>query len=445
MAGSRILILGAYRPSEVVLGRSAGVPTGPEGQHPLQPVVNEFIRHFGNIEIDLGQTTPAEGRGFVDTFLDSEPNRLGESFRAALYERTQGHPLFTVELLRDMRERGDLVRNEEQQWVEGPRLDWDTLPVRVEAVIEQRVGRLDEELRDILTIASVEGEQFTAEIIAKVHGVKERLLLRQLSQELEQRHGLVREYEEVGLGERRLSRYQFSHVLFQRYLYEGLSSGERRLLHQEVAQALEALYDGYQDKITLQLAHHYLNANEREQALIYLIQAGDQARRVAALDEAARYYRTALEHWPVSDQAGRAQTLRKLGECLWINGDLQEALEIFEEGFALFERLGDWQNAGAMQRLMGRIHWEGSDREAALQHYHRALAILEQGPESVELAHAISAISQLHMLASEYTQAIARGEQALDMASGLEAEAVMVHALNNIGVAYAHLGEVDRR
>ena len=444
LPGSRILILGAYRPSEVALGRPATGMIKQESQHPLQPMIKELIRQFGNIQLDLAQTSQAEGRGFIDALLDSQPNRLGEAFRAAMFERTQGHPLFTIELLRALQEGDDLIQDDQGYWTEGSQLVWEMLPVRVEAVIEQRIGRLGKELRDILTVASVEGEDFTAQVVAQIQGVKERVLLHQLSQELEQRHRLVREYEEVAVGRRLLSRYQFGHALFQHYLYEGLSGGERRLLHREIAQVLETLYDGYQDKITPQLAHHYLNANELEQAHVYLVQAGDQARRVAALDEAARYYRTALEQWPAHDQAGQAEILRKLGECLWVAGHLRDAAETFEAGFDIFEALGDWQNAGAMQRLMGQMVSEQEDRAGAFRHFRRALTILEQGPENVELAHALSAISRLHMMASEYTQAISWGERALALAERLEAEAVTLHALNNVGVSHACSGNWER-
>ena len=41
----------------------------------------------------------------MDAFLDTEPNRLAEGFRAALFHRTEGHPLFTIELLRAMQEQ----------------------------------------------------------------------------------------------------------------------------------------------------------------------------------------------------------------------------------------------------------------------------------------------------------------------------------------------------
>jgi len=224
--GGRILIACAYRPDEVVLGRNGG-------RHPLEKVLSELKRYFGDIWIDLGEMDEAEDRDFVDTFLDTEPNRLDKEFRHALYRHTSGHPLFTIELLRAMQERGDLIHDGLGRWIEGPALDWSTLPARVEGVIEERVGRLETELREILSVASVEGEDFTAQVIAQVQEIGERQLLRDLSQELEKRHRLVRVGGEVRVGRRHLSRYQFAHTLIQRYLYNELSPGERRLLHGE--------------------------------------------------------------------------------------------------------------------------------------------------------------------------------------------------------------------
>jgi tetratricopeptide (TPR) repeat protein len=74
-------------------------------------------------------------------------------------------------------------------------------------------------------------------------------------------------------------------------------------------------------------------------------------------------------------------------------------------------------------------------REESLIHYHRALSILDDGSESVELARAISAISRMHMVAAQYDEAVALGERALALSERLGAEDVTVHALNNIGVS----------
>ncbi|MDM8530465.1 ABC transporter substrate-binding protein [Anaerolineales bacterium HSG25] len=329
LAHSPILLLVTYRPDDVLLGRD-------EARHPLEPVVNELKRGYGDIQLDLGQATDYN---FVEALLDSQPNQLGSEFRQALYQKTQGHPLFTVELLRTMRECGDMVQNQHQQWVEGETLNWQTLPARVEAVIEERIGRLDENLRDILTVASVEGEIFTAQVVAEVQETRERHMLRSLSQELEKRHHLVRERDELQVGNQFLSRYQFSHVLFQQHLYSTLSLGERRLLHGDVATILERMYTKHSERIVVQLAHHYSQAGQIEQAVEYLIQAGDQARRLYAYQEALDFYEQALAYLKEKgnyDQAAR--TLMKLGLTYHLNFDFPKSKHAYDEGFTLWQQ-----------------------------------------------------------------------------------------------------------
>jgi DNA-binding SARP family transcriptional activator len=165
LAEAPILIVAAYRPEEVA---HPSISSGQGGQHPLADVLSEFKRYLGDVWVDLDQVGPAQGREFVDAFLDTQPNRLSEEFRQRLTRTTGGHPLFTIELLRDLEERGDLRQDEAGLWVAELNLVGDVLPVRVEGVIEKRIGRLDPELREALVIASVEGEEFTAEVIAKV-------------------------------------------------------------------------------------------------------------------------------------------------------------------------------------------------------------------------------------------------------------------------------------
>ncbi|MGD8806496.1 MAG: DUF2791 family P-loop domain-containing protein, partial [Chloroflexota bacterium] len=194
LAGARILLLIAYRPDEVVAGES----------HPLRPLLDEFRRTYGDVWLDLNQPP---GRPFVDELIDSEANRLDDSFRAMLTKRTSGHPLFTVELLRDMQERGDLVKDDAGAWLIGPALDWDALPARVEGAIAARIGRLDKELRGILRVAAVEGELFTAQIVARVQGIQDRQLLQTLSRELGEQHRLVQEDQTERYGQQLISLY----------------------------------------------------------------------------------------------------------------------------------------------------------------------------------------------------------------------------------------------
>ena len=65
----------------------------------------------------------SEGRTFVDALIDALPNRLDDTFHQELFARTDGHPLFTIELLRNLQERGDLIQDTTGHWMRGAMLD----------------------------------------------------------------------------------------------------------------------------------------------------------------------------------------------------------------------------------------------------------------------------------------------------------------------------------
>lgn len=323
--GSRIMILGTSRSTELALGR--------DGQrHPLEPILNEFKRQFGEIQIELGRT---DGRHFVDAYLDSEPNRLNENFRATLFRLAEGQPLGTIELLQDMKERGGLVRDSAGYWVEGLSLNWETLPARVEGMIAERIERLADDEQQILKIASVEGETFTAEIIAKVLRVEEREIVGLLSNVLDKKHRLVAAQNIRVVNGKRLSTYRFRHILFQRYLYGDLDAVERSHLHQEMGTVLQGLYGEDTEEIAIQLAHHFQEAGTIVKAADYLDRAGDRASEFVAHEEAIEHYQQAIsayrktfgDHW---DPLQQAVLERKIGEAFYRRGEHEEAIKHFD-------------------------------------------------------------------------------------------------------------------
>jgi adenylate cyclase len=226
-----ILLVGSYRPEDLTLSRCADVADEP-AQHPLQEVLSESMRQFGQNRIDLDHFDVGEELEFTNALLDMSKNELGAEFREHLAKLTEGHPLFVIELLRDMGERGDILQGENGLWREGPSMRWDSFPAEVEGIIEKRIYRLPEDLRLILTIASVQGDSFFAEVIAAVTQTAFHQLIRQLSSELNHRYRLIQEHGILSAGSERLSQYRFRHHLFQIYLYEHLGAAERMYLHE---------------------------------------------------------------------------------------------------------------------------------------------------------------------------------------------------------------------
>ena len=354
---SHVLIVGTYRPDDVALGRNGE-------RHPLEPLVNELKRYYGEILIELGATQASEGRAFLDELLDSEPNQLETSFRQQLFARTEGHPLFTVELLRSLQERGDLVQDKYGRWIESASLNWEALPARVEGVIEERIGRLTADLRETLAIGSVMGYDFCAQVVARVRGLRERELLKELGRELDKRHHLVYELGETQVGQQFLSIYRFAHVLFQHFLYNELSKGERRLMHNDVAMALETLVEGHTAESAVQLARHYAEAGDEAKAAEYEIQAGDTSKRAFAFPEARLHYRRALEMLPMLEQTAtvhrtRIDTVIKYVEVALNSDVIPDLLARLREAETLFKELPPGDNTEDRIRLAYLRGWLG--------------------------------------------------------------------------------------
>jgi tetratricopeptide (TPR) repeat protein len=341
----RILLVGTYRPEEVAIGRAGE-------RHPLEKVLAEFKRYYGEIWVDLERDEQVEGQFFVNAFLNTEPNQLEQGFRQKLFQHTGGHALFTIELLRTMQERGDLIRDEQGRWVETPVLDWESLPKRVEGVIEERIGRLEDNLRQMLTIGSVQGEDFTAEVVARVQTAETRGLIQRLSGELERQHRLVsalgvRRLEPAG---QRLSLYRFQHNLFQKYLYNELDVAERTYLHEDVGNALEELYGDRVDEIVVQLARHFEEAGVVDKALRYLRRSGELSVARYASKEAVAYFSRALALVPEKDRAGRYGLLKAREEEYDLMGQRDAQWQDLTELEALANGLGTERQADVAEQ-----------------------------------------------------------------------------------------------
>jgi len=330
----------------------------------------------------------ADSRTLVEDLLDSEPNDLGHAFRMMFYQQTRGNPLFSLELLRGMQDRGDLVQDQDGQWIEGPALDWETLPARVEAVIGERIGRLDKPLRDVLRAASVEGDEFTAEAVAQVLSTDEREMLGRLSRELDKKHRLIRSQSILRAGGQLLSRYRFRHTLFQKYLYGSLDEVERVYLHEQVGKALKDLYRTEEETpvsadLAPKLAWHFQEARIPDKAAFYLQKAGERALQMSAYQEALNHLTGALD------------SLRLLRESP--DRDNQEVDLLLNLAIA-------WQGIEGARDLVAR------------QAYTRAYELCHQKGRATQLSQVLGEMVEYSYVGADYQEARKRGDEALALA-----------------------------
>jgi DNA-binding SARP family transcriptional activator/predicted ATPase len=401
LEGCAVLIVGTYRSAEVALGRQGE-------RHPLESVVNELQRIYGEPAVDL---STAQNRHFIDALLDRQPNQLDEPFRATLYTQTGGHALFTVELLRGMRERGEVYPGAGGLLVAHTGIDWERLPARVDAVIAERIGRLEATDRELLRAASVEGEEFSVELVAHLLGMDEREIARRLSGELDRRHHLVRASGARQVGSRRLLRYRFRHFLIQRYLYGSLDIAERVDWNERMGQTLQAWHGEQTEAVAVQLARHAQEAGRIELTIRFLKQAGDYALRLSANDEATGHYRRALALLNQLPETNRPQ-LQELELQIALTKPLQLTM-----GYPATEVGDAFERAMSLGRMVGLP----SDRMPLLGRY----------------AHFLTT-------RGEHRKAQTVAAELLELAMQTEDEAVLLEAFTMQGVVAFYLGESMR-
>jgi DNA-binding SARP family transcriptional activator/predicted ATPase len=400
-SGHRIMVLGAYRSDEIAQGRD-GNP------HPLVQVLMEFRRIYGDIEIDLDQKGKENGYQFVSTLIDSEPNRLGVDFRKALFQHTGGNPLFTIELLRQLQEQGDLKKDDQDYWVEGPDLGWETLPARVDAVIAGRVNRLEDPLREILHVGSVEGEEFSAEVIARVSAMDDAEIVHRLSHELNQRYLLVEARGTQRIGSQRLSRYRFRHHLFYKYVYNSLDVVELSYLHEKVGKILESIYGDRRGEIAVRLARHFEIAGLDDKALDYLHLAGERAKRQSANEEAIVHFNkglTILKNMPQSYQRNQKELAFQISKSA---------------------------------PLVATLGYTAPEVELT---YERARELCEQVDDTSQLVTALWGLWSFYLVRGKYSIALETAEQIKETARTSDHPNLSLVVPWTLGITLAHMGE----
>jgi predicted ATPase/tRNA A-37 threonylcarbamoyl transferase component Bud32 len=279
----RVMILVTYRPSEMMIAK-----------HPYLRVRRDLQAAGVLREIPLDFL----GREDVEHYLSLEfpEHRFPAEFSALVHGKTEGNPLFMVDVLRYLRDRG-VISQQKGTWELArslPDIEQE-LPDSVRAAIDRKIERLDEVERKLLVAASVQGHEFDSAIVAEVTALDPADVEEHL-EALSRVHAFVRPLRDQELPDRTLSvRYRFVHVLYQNALYGALQPTRRASLSGKVARALVGHYGGKERTIASELAVLYESARDFTAAARYFLDAAQHAAALLAFREAVVLCRRGLD------------------------------------------------------------------------------------------------------------------------------------------------------
>ncbi len=303
----KILILATFR-SEELTADAEGHP------HPLAEAMRMMRREDLFTEIKLSSLDQASISKIAE-------NMIGGSLQPMLAEKltyeSRGNPLFIVESLRMLYERGSFIQ-EDNQW----RLAVDELgiPTKIKDIILRRLAILNYAQRRVLDAASVIGEKFDVELLSTVLGLDNLEVLETLNV-IAHSTSLVSVEENC---------YRFDHARSRETLYDELSPPLKRGYHGRIAERLESAKGATMP--LSDLAYHYDRAGNKEKSLKYALAAAKDELARFSNSQAIKHFEYALQNMPEGpEHASETRiALEGLGDAYATSSMYAEAIKVFD-------------------------------------------------------------------------------------------------------------------
>ena len=267
----QLVAMARHLPLVILLGsRPGSLAERYAGLSPARPAAP-----FADARIDLAGLAQSETAELASIVAGAELDATGAR---TVHHRTGGNPLFVGETVRALLDDGSLAIEEGRVLL--IRETGGELPVTLRALLGARIDALSAAARDAIGVASVIGITFDAALVGDLvgHPLPPRVLDRLAHSAL------------VVPVEGRTS-WRFAHALIRDAAYAGLLTSRRKALHARLADRLEAAPAAGIGEAAL----HRVAAGEHARALPLLEEAARQARAIGAISEAAGFYATAAE------------------------------------------------------------------------------------------------------------------------------------------------------
>ena len=383
----------------------------------------------------------------MERLLDGLVPGLPEAVRGQILDRAEGVPLYAMETVRMLLDRGLVVQDESAYRLAGPIEDL-AIPETLHALIAARLDGLPAESRSLLQDAAVIGKTFSVPVLAAVSGRDTQLIEPDLQ-------SLVRK-EVLGIQADPRSpergQYVFLQDLVRRVAYETLSRRDRKVRHLAVAGFLDQQRGGDEIEIIEVLAAHHLEAYRaapdapdapsiKAHAREALIRAATRSESLAARRAALGYFEQAIELTEVP--AERVELFARAGQMAFDAGLVDRGRELFDAGIDIARRSGDDLAEARIEMKRAFMATADGRLEESLERLTRAYDVLAKHPPGADLAEAAAEKARLVYFVGRPKEAMEAIEVALPIAEDLFLPEVLAQALNTKSLIMRTQGRVQ--
>jgi class 3 adenylate cyclase/tetratricopeptide (TPR) repeat protein len=352
----------------------------------------------------------------ITTMLEGMAPGLPRELIGDIVRRAEGIPLYAVETIRMLQDRGLLVQEGSRYVVTADISDLD-VPETLLALVASRLDGLSAAERTLVQDTSVLGQSFSVAAAAAVSGRPEPEVKAVLDQLLT-KQVLARD-DDSRSPER--GQYHYLQALLRTVAYGTLSRRARKARHLAAAQHLERTWPGELRDIAEVVASHYQEAIRadpdapdvpelRAAARQRLTAAGRAAASLILGPEAMRYFQQAAEI--ADDDLEQAQLFEQAGRALRDSGDIPGAERLLRDAIDLYER-GGRASGGSATVALAEAMLPGGRPDEARSLLERFLAAESKNGDEVLRAEALAELGRVMLLSGDVARAGAVLEEAL--------------------------------
>ncbi|MCI0619278.1 AAA family ATPase [bacterium] len=391
---ARLLIIGTYRPTDVIAG-----------DHPLKAVKQELQTHRLCEELPLHFLSE---RSIADYLNQRFPvNSLPLDLTSVLHKRTDGHPIFFVNLIEYLVDHEKIIESD-GVWKINEKLHPSHLgtPDNIGEMIEKQIDELSDEEQNALEAGSVAGMKFSAHLLAAALS-KDVVHIEKLCGRLAKRHQFLKTSTP---SENSGATFEFMHVLHQEAIYDRILPAYCRQLHLRIGEYKETFYGPDANEIAGELTVHFDRAKDFPRAVKYLNQAAENAKRRLAYREAAELARKGLQllqNLPDSSELARQEISLQMTLCAAISST------------------------------------EGYGAPVLESSYLRALQLCDKLDDAFERFRVLRGLRSFYLFRADLQKNRDICEQLVSLAENRKDAALLTQAYSNAAVALVHLGEFE--
>ncbi len=432
---SPMMFIGAFRSESI------------DSSHPVQDLFYYLSRTENFHHLDLKPLEKEASSKLVQSLTDR--NELDQNLYDFIYNKSKGNPFFIKGLVKKVLASGKLNL---EGGVDMDELEELSLPSEIRALIEEKIKDLPDEVKSVLKMSSVVGEEVPYDILKEIYEKEEWELLDNLDVLIE--HEILQEKEGEG-GEV----FIFSHGLLRDAVYQSMHKAKRKAIHKKTAKVLEQKSGEEIRSHLMEIAHHYKLAGLYSLAFEYHIQAAEQAEKKFAFQDAIKIYKRSLNILEelLATETYRLQIYEKLGDLNRRDGDYEKSRKYYHKAKTYVTNV-DKEKASLNSQnfnkvsFLRRIHrkiaesWrDQGELRKGIQEINTALTLKENGipSDKDELARIYSLSGWLLLEAGKYEEARKSFLAEEDLARDLDNEKAIAEAIHNEGTIMLEMGERD--